>query len=139
MAERSLEGWTTWLWWTLLAIAVSVFTYFYLLLHIGLNVPSSMLFGPASYLAMSVALLAAGVYFGRKRRDPRLLFAGFGIHCAVFFVEAVYFAASLGYIRPERARGWYGGGLCILAVDMVVAYYGYKLIFATPSGTSPQS
>jgi len=120
-------------------MAVSIFTYFYLLLHIGFDVPGPMLFGPAIILALSIVPFAASMYVGRRRNDPGLFFVGFGIHCAVFFVEAVYFAVFLGYIRPERAKGWYGGGLCILAVDMVLAYYGYKYISPTASGSSPRS
>lgn len=120
-------------------MAASIFTYFYLLLHIGFDVPARMLFGPAIILALSIVPLAAGAYVIRRRKDPRLFFMGFGTHCAVVFVEAVYFAVFLGYIRPARAKGWYGGGLCILAVDMVVAYYGYKFIPPTAPGSSPRS
>lgn len=98
-----------------------------------------MLFGPAIILAISIVPLAAGKYVIRRRKDPRLFFVGFGINCAVFFVEAVYFAVFLGYIRPEGAKGWYGGGLRILAVDMMVAHYGYKFISPTASGSSPRS
>ena len=126
----------TWVMWALLSTVGLVFVNFYLILYKGFGVPGAMLFGPAIVLAGAALALSTVLYVWHQRKDARLFFLGTGLYMAVFLIEAIHFAIYLGFISAKSATRVYSFGLCFLAVNGLISYYGYQYLSRKNSNDS---
>lgn len=92
---------TVWRWivFGLFAIPLPLITYFYLVLHVGFDLPLSELAVPAAIFCALVPAFAAGAYWGtraRARGDGRLIALVVGLFVLLCGFEITYFEAKLG-------------------------------------------
>lgn len=119
---------------TVLGIALSGFTAFYCLFHIGLHIPISALLSPFIALTALSVPLAPALYWATEQDNVqgghhRRLYFVTGSYTCVTFLGYIYYGVQIGLIPV--ARSYY---LCLLVIIAVPAafvggYYFRRALF----------